>query len=1341
MQTISIEQGLSQGFISGICQDSEGFMWFGTNSGLNRYDGYDFLIFKHDPYDSHSLSNNSIIAVCEAGEFLCVVTRGGIDLYHRRTRRFFRLSQTSGLFAHTAATLIAESPNTVWISFYQSDAWHLYRLSWPKHLLDRLAQGRTLEELTRFEPMFEGLQLNGFDLSADKKTLWVTAEGGRLFRQSLPQGNLEEIPVPASASGLNKFSVIALGNRDVCIRDGLSKMLAWYDSDAPPDRSWQTMPVGNIPIVNFLAFDPARDLLWAATENEAWGFDLQKTTSAINRAGARFVLAVPERALRGFTDRSGNLWICTNAKGIRKFNPQTGIFKNYADKHSVYCKPVADRAGNIWLGNLQTDRYNYRLSRADGTLNPHPLPGLADNHYETRVVADSSGTLWFAGATADTIPPLLIRFSPPAGNYTRFRYPAKFDGLMPALYYDPAEHAIWTAHARQLFRFDIATGAFSGFAFDSLQLGRSWAFALTKTADGSLWLALENGLLQAKPAGGAFQFQLLKNDPSDRNSLPGNSIKSLLTDPADGHVLWIGTAGQGLSRYDLRTKQFQNYDTRTGLSDDVVYGILAENDGAAPDGTTLWLSTNKGLNRFNPATGAFRYFVKSDGLQDDEFNTFACGKTPDGSLMFGGVNGLTVFDPKALRAGAAPARVRFSALKVNDQTITPRDASGILREGIEYTSALNLPYHQNNLTIRFMAEDLTQPERNQFSFFLEGAENEWAHTGFDNSAQYLNLAPGNYMFKVKAANSDGVWNGTPTILKIRIRPPWYASVWAYLAYALLLGSGAYFFYRFQLDKKLEHAENERLKELDQVKTRLYTNITHEFRTPLTVILGMTDQIKQYLAARSDEVVETAVEMIRRNGQQLLQLINQVLDLSKLESGNMRLHLIRGDILAYLKYLVESFQSYAEGKNIRLHFESAPESLDMAYDREKLQVIVSNLLSNAIKFTPAGGTVSVQISTNDASGTFITHHSSFISIRVVDTGIGIPEEKLPHIFDRFFQVDNSSTRAGAGTGIGLALVKELVKLMQGHIAVDSRPGAGSMFTVTLPATQPAEALPADPAMLPAPAIFVPQADKVPAAPDDAGTSDKPFALVVEDNADVRRYLVQCLKDRYRIMEAHDGPVGIELALEHIPDIIVSDVMMPGKDGFEVCDALKNDERTSHIPVVLLTARAAVEDRIAGLRRGADAYLTKPFHREELAVVLEQLLENRRRLRMRYERGILENDTAAAGAPPDEIAVVEDAFLQKLRDIVEAHLSDAEFDMNRLSRLVGMSHSQIFRKLKALTGRSPSTFIRSVRLSHARQLLKTTALTVAEIAYETGFTSPAYFSTVFVEEFGKTPTEFR
>ena len=562
-------------------------------------------------------------------------------------------------------------------------------------------------------------------------------------------------------------------------------------------------------------------------------------------------------------------------------------------------------------------------------------------------------------------------------------------------------------------------------------------------------------------------------------------------------------------------------------------------------------------------------------------------------------------------------------------------------------------------------------------------------------------------------------------------------------------------------QKLDHA-NEQLQALDEAKSRFFTNISHEFRTPLTVILGMVDQIER----QPEKWLSQGMAIIKRNGQDVLQLINQILDLRKLESGKMEAEWVYEDIITYLSYLTESFHSMALPKGVSLTFQSEIEMLSMEFDKKKLLTIISNLLTNAIKFTQSGGSVKLVVLSSKLdvlghkSGSNVpplehkiypersrrTQNSKLktpnlepsLEIRISDTGKGIPPEKLPHIFDRFYQVDDSLTREEEGTGIGLTLVKELVKFLGGEVTVQSELGKGTVFTIQLPIKQDDLAIPASSAS-PVPNLRVPHLSPKP----QLGTLERsnpepsslPTLLLAEDNEDVIQYLVACLEEHYELLITRNGQEGIDKALEKVPDLIISDVMMPKKDGFALCETLKTDERTSHVPIVLLTAKADVESRISGLKRGADAYLAKPFNQDELLVQLETLLKLRQQLQARYQK-------LEAIPPTDDVAVKEeDAFILKLNEIIMAHLSDSDLTVTQLCEIMGMSRTQLHNKIKALTGQAASAYLRLVRLKEAQKLLMNTDMNISEIAYQVGFNDPGYFTRSFVKAFGVSPSEGR
>ncbi|MGK2861629.1 MAG: ATP-binding protein, partial [Chitinophagaceae bacterium] len=876
---------------------------------------------------------------------------------------------------------------------------------------------------------------------------------------------------------------------------------------------------------------------------------------------------------------------------------------------------------------------------------------------------------------------------------------------------------------------------------------------LYEDAAGTIWLGSEYGLTKVKYDHSSVSPPLVvwyKANATDTTALNYSHVTCIVDDAIDHNQLWVATKGGGLNRLDKTTGQFIHITTRDGLCNNVVYGILTDANG------NLWGSTNNGifclLSKGKDKSGywQFRHFTKAAGLQDNEFNTGAYAKLANGLLAFGGVNGLNIFDPTEVLMDSFSNNIFITNILIGNNVVQPNDKTKILNQSIEYTKSITLKNTQNFFTLEFSALDLRAPEQNRYRYQLEGIDENWIENGNRRNVTYSHLPYGTYVFKVQGSNSLGSWSDKIAELKIKILPPWWQSWWAYLIYIIGAAFVLKSFFTFRINRaKLqselvyEHQEAKRIRELDTLKTQLYANITHEFRTPLTVILGMTNQIKN----NPENYLASGLDMIARNGNNLLKLVNEMLDLSKLESGKMTLQLKNADFISFLRYNVESFQSLAATEHKQFHFLSDSDELIWAFDAEKMRQIITNLFSNALKFTPAHGNVYVSVSHD--TGTSQTERKLVLSIK--DTGIGIPENQIAHIFDRFYQLDNSQTRKAEGTGIGLALTKELVKLMNGTIEAKSPPvGAtrGTEFILHFPISTITDA-DSEPIYIPSYKVQ----ESMPINSDDASPgfldtntydSENPLILLVEDNADVVAYTASCLQE-YKVVVGKDGIEGYDIAIDAIPDLIITDVMMPYMDGFEMCDKLRSDERTSHIPVIMLTAKADIASKLEGIEKGADAYLEKPFHKEELLLRIKKLLEQRKLLQQYYSRqiGIVSYEeektkTVPASGP---IANIENEFIKKMREVVEANFSNSAFSVEKLCKLVFMSHSQLHRKLEALIDCSPNQFIRMVRLNKAKELLLNPSNSISVVALESGYNDPSYFARIFKQETGLTPQEWR
>ncbi|MEO0627183.1 MAG: ATP-binding protein [Bacteroidota bacterium] len=754
------------------------------------------------------------------------------------------------------------------------------------------------------------------------------------------------------------------------------------------------------------------------------------------------------------------------------------------------------------------------------------------------------------------------------------------------------------------------------------------------------------------------------------------------------------------------------------------------------DDDNLWLATSIGVSVFRPIDGSFYSYSTDFEIAALPFQLRAVDRMVTGELLMCGRGGCLMVN-EATVANHHNQHMRPKTLAENQVLYTNFLVNGKEVENGPYAIGEILANHQvtldnldNNFSIELALLDFKHPELNHFDYMLEGYDTYWRKTGDKSTAYYSQVPPGSYLLRVKGYNAEGEY-GEAIPIQIIILPPWWRTWWAIASYVCLLFAMIYGVYRFQLSRQLTKAETQRLQELDVAKTQLYTNITHEFRTPLTVILGMAKQLNGQLPNAQNLMVE----MISRNGQNLLNLVNQMLDLSKLESGQMNVQLQQGDLIIYLKYLVESFHSYAETRRVTIHFLSDLETQIMDFDPKKIQQIISNVLSNAIKFTPSGGDIYLSV---DVPATA----QEELLIRIKDTGVGIEPERLPHIFERFYQADDSYTKEFAGTGIGLALVAELVKLMGGKISAKSELGKGTEIAIRLQITRNSKSSTDlsyfDRAMN--------QFYREGVAPQDKerinlrGTaSDKPTILIIEDNYDVRTYISACLSDNFNLLTAENGQRGVEKAIEYTPDFIISDVMMPLKDGYTLVRELKSDKRTSHIPIILLTAKADANSKLIGLKQGADAYLAKPFNPEELIVRVNKLLELRQRLQQQllHQSVSIENDADLDG----EHLAQENQFVQQVNAIIYAHLDDINLDVKAICKQMNMSHSQLHRKLSALTGLSINRYIRHLRLERAKELLRKPGQTVTAVAYDTGYKDPSYFGRVFKQETGLTPAEWQ
>ena len=1344
---LTIADGLSQNAVSSIVQDRRGFMWFGTKDGLNRYDGYQFVVFRHDPFDSTSISDSEITALFEdrRGQLWIGTRGGGVNRFDRGRERFDRVAAGP---TRNITGFAEDSAGGIWVASFGEG---LVRLTTGPRLTDTKVERLVHSSADRSSLSDDRVHA----LLVDRRgVLWAGTEAG-LDRLDSPATGATAfahyIAAPNAPGGLIDARVSALhedagGRLWIGSVPGISVLDPARTRTQHYYHKYRTYRYGWGEAIAF-AEDPS-GRLWLSTRSELMRFDPARGEFAYFRHDPQVPESInSDLPTSVYSDRSDVLWVGTNGYGINVHDPKANRFQTFRRPEggpsrmagfSVYTI-FEDHTGTLWIdaGLL------YKWDRATGEFRSFETtsdrPDDFGNTGVWSIVEDQPGFLWAATYRG------LYRYEVATGRARQYRYdPADSTGLPEQVVYDvfrDTTGVIWAVTENFLVRLvDGERGRFQSWRYKDRPTSGQWVFPSTiQLRDGSLWFGSDQGLVRFDPKTASFRHW--RHDPHVQGSLSHDAIRSILPDPRrPDHVLWIGTAGGGLNRFDIDSGTFTHLTERDGLPNNVVYGILPDAGGA------LWLSTNRGLSRFDPATRRFRNYDADDGLQSNEFNSGAAFKSRSGELFFGGIYGFSFFRPEAVRNNPTVPEVAITGFRRGNRYETVRDSGTVLRTTISETDSLQLSYSDAVLTFEFAALEYSAPTKNRYAYRMVGFNDDWYESGSVRAATYTNLPPGQYWFQVRASNNDGVWNDRGASLAIVILPPWWQTSWAYvfygaLALAALYGARRYELSRLRLQSRLEieHFEAEQLRELDRARSRLFANVSHEFRTPLTLTIGPLDDLRAGLHGPLSPAAEEQVDLARRNAGRVLGLINEILDLARAESGRETLRARPVDLGAFVSSVARTFVPLAERKAIAFDVQTPSDQVIVYGDPDHLDRALSNLLSNAFKFTPDGGAIRATVTADE----------NVARIAVRDSGPGIPAGDLNLIFDRFHRAQTAGTQPG--TGIGLSLARELVALHGGSIAVESEEGFGSTFTVTLrkgKAHLTAEQVVDDGTVIawaprggPSPQLFAsgsftagpPNAEPAEAASDDDVTT----VLVVDDNAEVRAYVKQHLAPRYRVIEAVNGTDGLEMARRHLPDLVLSDVMMPVMDGYALCRALKSDADTDFIPVILLTARAEADDRLAGLTEQADDYLTKPFDVRELLARIANIVATRRRLRERY----------AATAPAQfhaervDAAPADQRFIEQVRAAIERHLGDESFNVERLASEVAQSRGNLHRRLRDLIGETPSDLIRRIRLERAAQLLESDAGSVAEVAYAVGFKSVAHFSNAFFEQNGVRPSSWR
>jgi signal transduction histidine kinase/ligand-binding sensor domain-containing protein/CheY-like chemotaxis protein/AraC-like DNA-binding protein len=1335
---ISIWDELVNNEVTSIIQDKNGFIWFGTRGGLQRFDGYEMKLLKNDFGKGNNLFSQSIEVLHNGKKNnIWIGTKsGGLGEYDLETGRIRNYINNNQHVSGFNADYI--------ISILDTDSEKLFIGTWKgfQYLDKKTGQFKILNSSWKT-----------FDIQPDgTKGYWLaTSSGLRHLNQQLINDFSFDFGVP----GINITSIVTdqlhhclwLGTWD----QGLFQ-LNLQTNEFKNYRQLKDQPASLSSNNTYRIFLDSKGTLWIGT----WGgglsrFDRQSETFEkihLNIPGLytndnQIILTIQE-------DPSGLLWIGTDGTGVFKFNLNQKKFFNigYENKKSPLSGSThilsvyIDNFNKLWLGTkgggiqYSPDWKTYTkidISSKE-TNNPLPLP------YESRSFLQQGNYLW-VGTNKGLI--RIFNKGTRVGNFDVFipdpKNAASISGKKINAFVRDADGKMWigtqenglsylTGYDKKnqpVFKNYLPAHGVKG----ALQNER--VSCLLVDSKKRLWVGTYKGLHLYQPATDQFQVFIQTNEY--KHSISNNTILCLAEDKFGN--IWAGTQ-YGLNRISgLQNNKLNvtNYTTKEGLPSDYVHAVIP-----GPEGN-IWASTNKGIIRFNQSTNAVAVFDKRDGVQSVVFSENASYKDSAGRFFFGGLEGLTYFFPDSIKINRFKPAIYFTNLTINNipyEFGTGKTGSSILNKPFYETESITLSYKENIFSVEFAALDYHAPDKNEYMYKLEGFNEEWVYAGNKRLVSFTNLKPGTYQLKVKATNSDKTWNLTPHELTINILPPPWRTWWAYSIYIamfiFLLWLTRYLGLRqVALKNQLTISKLARQQEskLADFKERLFTNISHEFRTPLTLILGPLDDLMQ--RKKLDKPVEKSLRLIQKQSKRMLRMVNQLLDFQKAEVGSLKLTTQPGEIVSFCNDIFTLFIDEANRRNIEYTFQAAEKYLSFTFDHNKLEIIVFNILSNAFKFTPNGKTIIVNVKKNK---------DQFCEIKVTDTGCGVPSNETGRIFDRFYRGKAQDTTTISGTGIGLSFVKELIELHGGTITVESDGITGSSFTVILPpivvneitftnSGEPSQHINQNSLTTLNSVTMSDENEQIDTE------QEQPIILVVEDESDMLQYIYEILSPSFKVVTATNGKEGVQKALDIIPDLIVSDVMMPEMDGIELCRKLKSDKGTSHIPILLLTALSDMTHHVQGIREGADVYLPKPFNSQLLLVHIHNLITLRNTLKELYAKKVF------LGSSNFEIKTFEEEFLFKLMKLVEDNIPNSSFNNDELASLMFMSRSTFYRKLKAVTGMSGNEFIRTARLNYASKLLESGKYTVTEAAFESGFNDIKYFRKRFQDQFGVSPSEYK
>jgi signal transduction histidine kinase/ligand-binding sensor domain-containing protein/DNA-binding response OmpR family regulator len=1318
--SLSTRDGLLSNSVNAILKDRYGLMWFATDDGLNKFDGTNFTVYRYRPGDSTSLRTNEVLALHEdkSGNLWIGTSGGGLSLYDRQKDHFLHYPVKTGTATLTGSDVIrgicSDYRGKIWIAQFEG----LY-------MLDPVTQSISqylLPEKTTLLSIY----------ADSKQRIWIATDNG-LFLYNVRTNtfrlyeNNKKDPSSLPVNNIRALAEDKWGNIWVGTSTGVSRL----KSDESGFIHYRYLSGTEI---NCIAGDD-QGLLWVGSSNGLYVYNIQAGTYSVFTDENRNHQSLTSKWVRClYIDKQGIYWFGTNQGGICKYDKNLNLFNltlsnsfqgNRANI-AVITALAENRNGQVLIGTDGNGLYEYDRKKEQVYPVNLPVKNMPVNSLSVMTLLRTKTNKLYIGTYSQG----LIIADQQTGAYKRLvKGPGLNDLTSNDIFclFEDSKGNIWIGSNGDgivVMNNDRVIARYSplprGNDVTRLPIN-GYIRAIEEDANGNIWIGTHGGGIAVyEPATGKWTIYTQEN-----SRLPGNKIQCLHRDSKG--KMWIGTFS-GLAAFEPDKHLFTSFSEKDGLQNTMIYQIVEDATGK------LWLSTNTGISRFDTGKKNFWNFTHMNGLQNSNFVRGAGLRLTDGELLFGGLEGFNHFYPNRLTVNRNVPQVILTDLKISNKSV-PAGNDAPIKEHISVAGEIRLNYKQN-FALSFVGLNYTIPKQNHYAYKLDGFDKDWNYVGTANMASYTNLDPGEYTFRVKAGNNDGAWSTNDTTIKIYVKPPFWRTTYAYIFYALAIG-GLLLYSRYRglskLRKKFaleqERQEVKRLQELDRMKLKFLTNLSHDFRTPISLIMGPVDQLieGEITPGKLDKL-----NMIRRNARRLLNLVNQLLDFRKMEEHELKLQLAKGEFISFLKEVTESFRDMSERKNIRFTFKTCIDRLDVFFDRDKTERILFNLLSNAFKFTLAGGHITVDLQKAESSD---DQEQTWVWINVTDTGIGIPEDKKDLIFDRFFQNDTSTSILNQGTGIGLSITREFIKLHGGKIQVESEPGKGCAFTIQIPLKRAHETAVAEqPLVQKEPDAMNIEPAALPVEQQESSVTDALRILLVEDNDDFRFYLKDNLRSRYKVIESVNGKDGWQKALSQHPQLIVSDISMPEMDGIELIKKIKSDKRTSHIPVILLTAMTGHEQQIIGLETGANDYITKPFNFEVLHAKIKNLLQLQSTMQSTYSKQL------KLIAPEVVIDSPDEKLLTEIVSYLEKNLTNPQLSVENLSKQIGMSRSTLYTKLLELTGETPVEYIRSYRLGKAVALMGKGNLTISEIAYQVGFTTPNYFAKSFKVKFNMLPSEF-